>query len=166
MIGSNDFCADICYQPNPEKVLTYHDKYLTSALRTIRDNLPRTMVNIVTPPTVKVLLDFVGKPDECVTVHLLECPCMFASQFRSQRKRFLKIMRKWHDVQNEVVNREEFHNRTVSVGCYFYIIVIFKFIFNFRTLQSTYNLGPQNFSFPGMRTIKLISHTCQKTVST
>jgi hypothetical protein len=69
MIGPNDFCSDICYQPVPEKVLRYHDKYLTMALRTIRDNLPRTMINVVTTPSMKVLLDFIGTPNECISVH-------------------------------------------------------------------------------------------------
>jgi hypothetical protein len=134
MIGPNDFCSDICYQPVPEKILDYHDNYLTLALRTIRDNLPRTIVNIFAAPTMKILLDFVGTPYECVTAHRVrivssnfekpsqgsihlpqvECPCMVGSRFESEHKRYLKIMRKWNVVQHEVANREEFHNKTVK----------------------------------------------------
>jgi hypothetical protein len=39
---------------------------------------------------------------------------MFGSQFQSERKRYLKIMDKWNDVQNDVINREEFNNKTVK----------------------------------------------------
>jgi hypothetical protein len=39
---------------------------------------------------------------------------MFGIQFQPQRKRYLKIMKKWNDIQYDVVNREEFHNRTVN----------------------------------------------------
>lgn len=50
LIGANDFCSDICYYDPPEAVPKLHEKHLLAALRTIRDNLPRTMVNVVTAP--------------------------------------------------------------------------------------------------------------------
>lgn len=50
LIGPNDFCSDFCYQPNPEKSVKKHKLDLMATLRILRDNLPRTMVNLVTPP--------------------------------------------------------------------------------------------------------------------
>ena len=63
---------------------------------------------------MKVLLAFVGKPSECIPVHIIECPCLFASQFADKRKRFLNIMDEWNKRVEEVANREEFHNQDVT----------------------------------------------------
>lgn len=114
LIGPNDYCSDMCYLKNPELIVDYHENHLEKALRTIRDNLPRTIVNVVITPTMKVLLNLKGTPNECIPVHVFECPCMFATRFRSQRKKYLKIQEKWKQRQFHVVYREEFQNRTVS----------------------------------------------------
>lgn len=50
LIGPNDFCLDFCHQPNPDKSVKNHKQELLITLRTLRDNLPRTFVNLVTPP--------------------------------------------------------------------------------------------------------------------
>lgn len=51
LIGPNDFCLDFCYQKNPERSVKKHKLDLLAALRILRDSLPRTMVNLVTPPS-------------------------------------------------------------------------------------------------------------------
>ncbi|XP_049542683.1 phospholipase B1, membrane-associated-like [Anopheles darlingi] len=48
-IGHNDFCSRLCYLPNPEMALRYHEQNLIETLRLLRKYLPRTMVNIVSP---------------------------------------------------------------------------------------------------------------------
>lgn len=50
LIGPNDFCLDFCYQKNPERSVMKHKQELLQTLRTLRDHLPRTFVNLVTPP--------------------------------------------------------------------------------------------------------------------
>lgn len=51
LIGPNDFCLDLCYQAYPEKSIENHRRDLIDTLRILRDNLPRTIVNLVTPPS-------------------------------------------------------------------------------------------------------------------
>lgn len=51
LIGPNDFCLDFCWRSNPEKSVKSHRLELIETLRTLRDNLPRTFVNLVTPPS-------------------------------------------------------------------------------------------------------------------
>lgn len=51
LIGPNDFCSDFCYLSNPETSVENHRRELIETLRTLRDNLPRTIVNVVTPPS-------------------------------------------------------------------------------------------------------------------
>lgn len=49
---------------------------------------------------------------DCVTVHVMECPCFFGSAFEKSRSRFKKIISMWTEREREVVGREEFQNRT------------------------------------------------------
>lgn len=49
MIGSNDFCLDICYYDNQDKLLDDARRNMIHVLRIIRENLPRTLVNVVIP---------------------------------------------------------------------------------------------------------------------
>lgn len=51
LIGPNDFCSDFCYQAYPERTHENHRRELIETLRILRDNLPRTIVNVVTPPS-------------------------------------------------------------------------------------------------------------------
>lgn len=51
LVGPNHFCLDFCYQPIPERTPENHRKELIEALRILRDNMPRTIVNLVTPPS-------------------------------------------------------------------------------------------------------------------
>lgn len=51
LIGPNDFCLDFCYQRNPDKAPYNHERDIITTLRILRDNLPRTIVNLVTPPS-------------------------------------------------------------------------------------------------------------------
>uniref|UniRef100_A0A182QTZ4 Phospholipase B1, membrane-associated n=1 Tax=Anopheles farauti TaxID=69004 RepID=A0A182QTZ4_9DIPT len=111
MIGGNDFCAEICYMATPEKILQYHEKNIVSALRTFRDYLPRTFVNLAASPKVDILAKFKNKPQECVSMHVIECPCLLASQFRKQRSRYVKLIEDWNMLQMDIAAREEFHRK-------------------------------------------------------
>lgn len=51
LIGPNDFCLDFCYLPDLDKSADNHRRELIETLRILRDNLPRTIVNVVTPPS-------------------------------------------------------------------------------------------------------------------
>lgn len=49
MIGSNDFCLDICYFNNQDKLIEVARSNMIRVLRILRENLPRTLVNLVVP---------------------------------------------------------------------------------------------------------------------
>ncbi|XP_039439989.1 phospholipase B1, membrane-associated-like isoform X2 [Culex pipiens pallens] len=111
LIGGNDFCSNMCYLNPPEKALKYHEQNLLAVLRIFREYLPRTLVNIVASPNVDILTQFRGKPQECVTLHVLECPCFMATRFASQRQRYIKIIERWNRLQEDIANRTEFHSK-------------------------------------------------------
>lgn len=137
VIGGNDFCLDICYHQNQDDAINLHDKHLTQALRTIRDNLPRTMVNVALPPDVSLLLRLKKEPQLCTSIHYFECPCLFSpSKFR-YKKTTLRSIKKWKAKVVEVVNREEFHNRPVCLFCTtFYWLWCFEFISSFFSIKN------------------------------
>lgn len=50
MMGSNTFCLELCYEDYtvyPEK----HKESIMEALNYIKDNLPRTIVNLIMSPS-------------------------------------------------------------------------------------------------------------------
>lgn len=77
MIGGNDFCLDICYHKNQDKVIEKAGNELLLALRILRENLPRALVNLVLAPDVSILTRFTNKPAECQSLHYLECKQIF-----------------------------------------------------------------------------------------
>ncbi|XP_058460261.1 phospholipase B1, membrane-associated [Malaya genurostris] len=111
LIGGNDFCSNICYTNPPEKALQYHEDNILTALRIFRDYLPRTFVNLIASPNVDILTQFKGKPQECVTIHVLECPCFVATRFASEKQRYIKLIEQWNLLQMDIANREEFHSQ-------------------------------------------------------
>lgn len=96
MIGGNDFCLDICYTGNQDKVLQKMGENLVLTLRIIRENLPRSLVNVVLPPDVSILTKFVNKPDECKSLHYLECPCLFSLNHLRDRERTFDTIRRYN----------------------------------------------------------------------
>lgn len=49
MIGSNDYCLDICYYEDQKKVVEDAEKNMIHVLRILRENLPRLLINVVIP---------------------------------------------------------------------------------------------------------------------
>jgi GDSL-like Lipase/Acylhydrolase len=49
MIGSNDFCLDICYFEDQDQLIEQARLDLIRVLKILRENLPRTLVNVVIP---------------------------------------------------------------------------------------------------------------------
>ena len=50
MIGANDFCSHMCYLQNFSATPQLHKNSLIKTLDYLRDNMPRTIVNLVPPP--------------------------------------------------------------------------------------------------------------------
>lgn len=94
MIGPNDFCTDMCFLPNPSMTVLRHKKNLLQVLRLLRDDLPRTFVSIMSPPSMKILVDITGRSFLCDIIVDFECSCMFGLVYRNQRRKFYEIMRR------------------------------------------------------------------------
>lgn len=104
MMGSNDFCFDMCYQTDFKSAPERHRKDLYKLLDYLRDNLPRTIVNLVPAPNLRILMDFKGLRPMCGVTRRWMCPCLFGQTFSPQRPAFLPIMERWQQVELEVAN--------------------------------------------------------------
>jgi hypothetical protein len=61
MIGNNDICSEMCYWKDPSQIVASHYWGVRKALDYLRDNLPRTFVNVIpmiSESTVKFFTDF------------------------------------------------------------------------------------------------------------
>nr|XP_018916682.1 PREDICTED: phospholipase B1, membrane-associated-like [Bemisia tabaci] len=104
MIGSNDFCTDLCYSPDiwatPEK----HKKDIENVLDYLQANLPRTIVNFVVAPNLQIITEFSASPPLCYFTHVAECYCLFAAQYKHNLRNYIKVMELWQNAEEELVN--------------------------------------------------------------
>ncbi|TGZ38865.1 phospholipase B1, membrane-associated-like [Temnothorax longispinosus] len=117
MIGSNDFCSELCWIPSPWSILETHKTDLLQALRTLRDNLPRTFVALIPPPHLKTLVKTrEGRPSlNCFITTDVECSCMFGLAFRRFRSMYYDIMRQWQKLDMEIATYPEFQRDDFTV---------------------------------------------------
>ncbi|XP_077262344.1 phospholipase B1, membrane-associated isoform X2 [Temnothorax americanus] len=117
MIGSNDFCTEICWIPSPWSILETHKTDLLQALRTLRDNLPRTFVALIPPPHLKALVKTrEGRPSlNCFLTTEVECSCMFGLTFQRFRSMYYDIMRQWQELDMEIATYPEFQRDDFTV---------------------------------------------------
>lgn len=50
-----------------------------------------------------ILLNFTNLPPLCFITHLLECPCLYATQFKNKLPDYIKVMEHFIRVENEIV---------------------------------------------------------------
>ena len=58
-MGVNDFCSHICYFDDQEQLINDAERSIINSLRIIRDNLPRTLVNLMLPYSINYLEFFI-----------------------------------------------------------------------------------------------------------
>ncbi|XP_076647793.1 phospholipase B1, membrane-associated isoform X2 [Halictus rubicundus] len=117
MIGSNDFCINICAVSLPRSILDDHKKDLVKTLRILRDNLPRTIVALILPPHLRSLVEAQDNTNilKCYLLTRFECSCLFNLQFRSMRAEYYEIMERWQDLEETIADYPEFHTNDFTV---------------------------------------------------
>ncbi|XP_071637871.1 phospholipase B1, membrane-associated-like [Temnothorax longispinosus] len=117
MIGSNDFCSKICWIPSPWSVLETHKTDLLQALRTLRDNLPRTFVALLPPPHLKAMVEIrEEKPSlNCFLGTKFVCSCMFGLTSWRFRSMYYDIIQQWQKLDMEIATYSEFQRDDFTV---------------------------------------------------
>ncbi|XP_075216312.1 phospholipase B1, membrane-associated-like isoform X2 [Lycorma delicatula] len=101
-IGSNDFCSDVCYRKDMYRAPELHRKDLIATIEYLKENLPRTLLQIVVTPNLRSITEFNGLPPICSLTLTSECPCLIGLPFSYKRKDMFKIMEEWQKVEVEV----------------------------------------------------------------
>ncbi|XP_058832471.1 phospholipase B1, membrane-associated-like [Topomyia yanbarensis] len=110
-IGGNDICSFVCTMQNPEDLPEKHRLRMIKALQYLRDNMPRTLVNLVSIPSVETVVSLNPKPPICQTLHYGECSCWVGKLYNQSdvsRTRWRTIQEKMAEVEEEVVKMDEF----------------------------------------------------------
>ncbi|XP_049762996.1 phospholipase B1, membrane-associated-like isoform X2 [Schistocerca cancellata] len=103
LIGANDFCNELCVGDTARHAVEDHRRDLVAALDCLREQLPRTLVNIVVVPNLELLRNFTGRTSECAALVTLLCPCIFQSRERHRLPEFVEVMRRWQQVEIDVL---------------------------------------------------------------
>ncbi|KAL1117839.1 hypothetical protein AAG570_004154, partial [Ranatra chinensis] len=115
LIGSNDFCVDICYR-DTSKTPERHRNSLLRTLDILIENLPRTLVNLVITPNVgNILPNFKRLPPLCWITHRTECPCILGSRFQNKLKYFISIIEDCQKVEMEIAQHPKYQTDDFAV---------------------------------------------------
>lgn len=112
-IGGNDFCTFVCSMKDPESLPRKHKRSILNAIRYLRDNMPRTYVNIVSTPPVDVVVSMLNKPDRCARMHHIECSCWIGrlyNQSADMKRRMTRIQTDFIKAEEDVAKLKEFRN--------------------------------------------------------
>ncbi|XP_053658229.1 phospholipase B1, membrane-associated-like [Anopheles marshallii] len=110
-IGGNDICSFVCTMRYPEQLPAKHRLRLQRTLRYLRDNMPRTFVNVVSVPSVSKVVMLQQKPFACQSLHHGECSCWIGklyNQSETSRKRWGRIQDAYIKVEKEIAESKEF----------------------------------------------------------
>ncbi|XP_053684874.1 phospholipase B1, membrane-associated-like [Sabethes cyaneus] len=110
-IGGNDICSFVCTMERPDDLPEKHRLRMIKALRYLRDNMPRTFVNVVSIPSVETVVSISPKPGICHTLHHGECSCWVGklyNQTETSRARWRRIQEEMVQVEMEVAKLDEF----------------------------------------------------------
>lgn len=113
-IGSNDFCADICFHVSPEKAVDLHEADMLRTLRYLRDNVPRLMVNVVPTPNLSILTSMRNLPRQCYATLRFECPCI-VGRSDQQVAYMSRLMQQWYKRDIQITARKEFNTEVSSL---------------------------------------------------
>ncbi|XP_053670197.1 phospholipase B1, membrane-associated-like [Anopheles nili] len=110
-IGGNDICTFVCTMRFPEQLPSKHRLRLQRTLRYLRDNMPRTFVNLVSVPSVAKVVMLSRKPFACQSLHHGECSCWVGqlyNQSDASRDRWARIQDQYTRVEKEIAESQEF----------------------------------------------------------
>ncbi|KRT82337.1 lipase, partial [Oryctes borbonicus] len=113
-MGANNFCQ-FCFEGSIKNVIEQHRKDLLTALRMLRENLPRTFVTLINAPYVNLLGSFQNLPASCYISQRISCPCVVGEAFKARRDEVPELIRRWHLLEEEIANYEEFQTNDFVV---------------------------------------------------
>ncbi|XP_011300169.1 phospholipase B1, membrane-associated-like [Fopius arisanus] len=114
-LGANDFCSDMCWNPSAQATVENHRRDLVKTLRLLRDNLPRTLVSVVSTPHIKPVAEMQGRSMLCTLTFIIECACLTGAKWKDRKQEFYDIMWSFQQVDEDVANDAEFQREDFAV---------------------------------------------------
>ncbi|KAE8750863.1 hypothetical protein FOCC_FOCC002291 [Frankliniella occidentalis] len=109
LVGSNDFCSDMCFRKDPESLPEQHRQDLRESLRILKKHLPRTFVNLVTQPDLgRILTTMKNTSPFCELLRRFACSCLYGEPTKPIRGRMRKIIERYIQVEWEMGDDPEF----------------------------------------------------------
>ncbi|KAE9542790.1 hypothetical protein AGLY_002701 [Aphis glycines] len=60
---------------------------------------------------LEILLKFTNLPTICFFTHIVECPCLYAIQYKDKLSDYIKVMKQFQEVEKELIELEELKNK-------------------------------------------------------
>lgn len=73
-------------------------------------------IQFIAVSAMKVITELRGKPLECESIHLVECPCFFGFVQQKKRERYFNIIERWQQVLTNVSNMKEFNKEVMVIA--------------------------------------------------
>ncbi|XP_072390200.1 phospholipase B1, membrane-associated-like [Diabrotica undecimpunctata] len=115
MIGDNDFCSEVCVSNSYYKAIQKHKEDLYKVLRYLKDNLPRTIVNVVPPPRLDVLYKMKNLPLSCYLTQNVVCPCIRSLIYADKKRTMKDLMIKWQKSVVEIGTMPDWRSNNFAV---------------------------------------------------
>ncbi|XP_061399053.1 phospholipase B1, membrane-associated-like [Musca vetustissima] len=117
LIGSNDFCMDMCHQDNMFKFLKQHEEDLRKALTLLRNNVPRLMVNLIPAPNLVYLQQQLKTLPGIYKIPLgLACSCLVNRFYTPEYlQKASELISRWQAVDEHIAGLAEFHTSDFTV---------------------------------------------------
>ncbi|XP_059475799.1 phospholipase B1, membrane-associated-like [Neocloeon triangulifer] len=110
LIGNNDICLNMCYTDEPLAIIAQFKKNLIDSLDYLRDNLPRTLINLVPLGRIDKLLHKMNLPLSCYAPHRIFCPCLFGPRFDRKKILYSDIVYALQNITFQVVEEARYNN--------------------------------------------------------
>ncbi|XP_050527821.1 phospholipase B1, membrane-associated-like [Daktulosphaira vitifoliae] len=108
-IGSNTICRGVCISSNISTFIrNFRNQYMKS-LQFIKNNLPRTMVHLLSTINLDTIFHNMKRPQECHFFNnILECPCYLNKFYKSKQTLYSQVIEKIKEVEKEIAENPEF----------------------------------------------------------
>lgn len=111
-VGPNDMCNDLCSWQDVDAFLRREERQLYAALRLLRDNVPRLLINFVLMPDVDNVLQLMKtSPPECIHRIPFYCNCYK----KLEEKIYYDAAKRLIDLQLAIVELPEFRSDDFAI---------------------------------------------------
>uniref|UniRef100_A0A1I8NW06 Phospholipase B1, membrane-associated n=1 Tax=Stomoxys calcitrans TaxID=35570 RepID=A0A1I8NW06_STOCA len=117
-VGTNDLCTEMCHYENMWDFLQQHEQDILEALRELKQNVPRLLVNLIPAPNMVNLIRNLRNISEfCDLAYNFACSCLMSKTYGPEYlQRAQEFIIRWQAIDEHVASRAEFHSSDFGVN--------------------------------------------------